>query len=178
METGAMVVDDDVVELTPPLGISCDGRMVVDEGVSPSEGRDPVHPATRARATTRPVRPAATLERAGIEGCGTGGTVVAPVAAPTAFAHLTNQSIESRPMEINGISAIITGGASGLGEATSRHLASLGAKVVVADLDRQQEKGEALAKELASLANFSREQLKQARADKFLAIGRKLEEKR
>ncbi|MGE0235605.1 acetyl-CoA carboxylase carboxyltransferase subunit alpha [Methylocystis sp.] len=38
--------------------------------------------------------------------------------------------------------------------------------------------GEALAKELADLANFSREQLKQARADKFLGIGRKLDEKR
>ncbi|MBM3551815.1 MAG: acetyl-CoA carboxylase carboxyltransferase subunit alpha [Alphaproteobacteria bacterium] len=38
--------------------------------------------------------------------------------------------------------------------------------------------GEALAKELAHLANFSREQLKQARAEKFMAIGRKLEEKR
>ena len=54
-------------------------------------------------------------------------------------------------MEINGISAIVTGGASGLGEATARHLASLGAKVVVADLDRQQEKGEALAKELGGV---------------------------
>ncbi len=51
-------------------------------------------------------------------------------------------------MEINGISAIVTGGASGLGEATSRHLASLGAKVVVADLDRQADKGGALAQEL------------------------------
>ncbi|HEY8123976.1 MAG TPA: acetyl-CoA carboxylase carboxyltransferase subunit alpha [Methylocystis sp.] len=38
--------------------------------------------------------------------------------------------------------------------------------------------GEALAKELAGLANFSREQLKQLRAEKFLAMGRKLEEKR
>ena len=54
-------------------------------------------------------------------------------------------------MEINGISAIVTGGASGLGEATARHLASLGAKVVVADLDRQQEKGEALAAEIGGV---------------------------
>lgn len=38
--------------------------------------------------------------------------------------------------------------------------------------------GEALAKELADLANFSREQLKLARAEKFMGIGRKLEEKR
>ena len=54
-------------------------------------------------------------------------------------------------MEINGISAIITGGASGLGEATSRHLASLGAKVVVADLEGQREKGEALAAEIGGV---------------------------
>ena len=38
--------------------------------------------------------------------------------------------------------------------------------------------GDALAKELADLANYSREQLRHARADKFLAMGRKLEEKR
>ena len=54
-------------------------------------------------------------------------------------------------MEINGISAIVTGGASGLGEATSRLLASQGAKVVVADLGNQAEKGEALAKEIGGV---------------------------
>jgi NAD(P)-dependent dehydrogenase (short-subunit alcohol dehydrogenase family) len=51
-------------------------------------------------------------------------------------------------MELNGISAVITGGASGLGAATARRLSEHGAKVVLADLDRQQDKGEALAKEL------------------------------
>ena len=51
-------------------------------------------------------------------------------------------------MELNGISAIVTGGASGLGEATCRLLAARGAKVVVADLDRQVAAGEALAKEI------------------------------
>ncbi len=49
-------------------------------------------------------------------------------------------------MELNGTSAIVTGGASGLGEATARLLAARGVGVVVADL--QDEKGEALAKEL------------------------------
>jgi NAD(P)-dependent dehydrogenase (short-subunit alcohol dehydrogenase family) len=49
-------------------------------------------------------------------------------------------------MDIKGTSAIVTGGASGLGEATSRLLTARGAKVVVADL--QDDKGEALAKEL------------------------------
>jgi NAD(P)-dependent dehydrogenase (short-subunit alcohol dehydrogenase family) len=54
-------------------------------------------------------------------------------------------------MEINGFSAIVTGGASGLGEATSRLLAERGAKVVVMDLDRQQEKGDKLAAEIGGL---------------------------
>jgi NAD(P)-dependent dehydrogenase (short-subunit alcohol dehydrogenase family) len=49
-------------------------------------------------------------------------------------------------MELMGTSAIVTGGASGLGEATARRLTARGAKVVVADL--QADKGEALAKEL------------------------------
>ncbi|MBI2711027.1 MAG: SDR family NAD(P)-dependent oxidoreductase [Actinobacteria bacterium] len=49
-------------------------------------------------------------------------------------------------MDINGISAIVTGGASGLGEATARLLAERGAKVVVADMNA--DKGEAVAKEI------------------------------
>jgi NAD(P)-dependent dehydrogenase (short-subunit alcohol dehydrogenase family) len=51
-------------------------------------------------------------------------------------------------MEIKGVSAIVTGGASGIGAASVRLLAKGGAKVVIADLDRQQEVGEALAKEV------------------------------
>ena len=54
-------------------------------------------------------------------------------------------------MEINGISAVITGGASGLGEATCRLLADKGMKVVVMDLDRQQDKGDQLAKEIGGI---------------------------
>jgi NAD(P)-dependent dehydrogenase (short-subunit alcohol dehydrogenase family) len=49
-------------------------------------------------------------------------------------------------MDINGISAIVTGGASGIGEACARQLADRGAKVVIADL--QDDKGNALATEL------------------------------
>jgi NAD(P)-dependent dehydrogenase (short-subunit alcohol dehydrogenase family) len=49
-------------------------------------------------------------------------------------------------MDLNGISAIVTGGASGIGEACARQLAGRGAKVVVADL--QDEKGNALASEI------------------------------
>ena len=49
-------------------------------------------------------------------------------------------------MEIEGTSALVAGGASGLGEATARALAERGAHVVVADLNA--EKGEALASEI------------------------------
>ncbi|MFL6088768.1 MAG: SDR family NAD(P)-dependent oxidoreductase [Aeromicrobium sp.] len=49
-------------------------------------------------------------------------------------------------MDIAGASAIVTGGASGIGEACARRLASLGATVIVADLNA--DKGEALAKEI------------------------------
>jgi NAD(P)-dependent dehydrogenase (short-subunit alcohol dehydrogenase family) len=46
-------------------------------------------------------------------------------------------------MEVQGQSAIVTGGASGLGEASARLLAKLGARVVV--LDRQRELGSRVA---------------------------------
>jgi NAD(P)-dependent dehydrogenase (short-subunit alcohol dehydrogenase family) len=52
-------------------------------------------------------------------------------------------------MDLNGTSAVVTGGASGLGEATSRLLAGRGVRVVVADL--QADKGEILAKEIGGL---------------------------
>ncbi len=49
-------------------------------------------------------------------------------------------------MDINGVSALVTGGASGIGAATARLLAAKGARVIVGDL--QAEAGEALAKEI------------------------------
>ena len=54
-----------------------------------------------------------------------------------------------RAMEINGASAIVTGGASGIGAAAARQLADKGAVVVVADL--QADKGEALAQEIGGV---------------------------
>jgi NAD(P)-dependent dehydrogenase (short-subunit alcohol dehydrogenase family) len=54
-------------------------------------------------------------------------------------------------MQIDGSSAIVAGGASGLGEATARHLAARGALVTIADVN--DEKGAALASELG--AEFS-----------------------
>lgn len=55
-------------------------------------------------------------------------------------------------MEIQALSVVVTGGASGLGGATVRRLHSAGAKVVIAD--RNVEVGAALAKELGSNAQF------------------------
>jgi NAD(P)-dependent dehydrogenase (short-subunit alcohol dehydrogenase family) len=52
-------------------------------------------------------------------------------------------------MDINGKTAIVTGGASGIGAAAARQLAAKGATVVVADL--QADKGEALAKEIGGV---------------------------
>ena len=53
-------------------------------------------------------------------------------------------------MQVKGHVALITGGASGLGEATARALAALGAKVGI--LDMNAERAEAVAKELGGVA--------------------------
>lgn len=49
-------------------------------------------------------------------------------------------------MDINGISAVVTGGASGLGEATARMLAGNGAQVALFDMNA--ERGEKVAREI------------------------------
>src|SRR6476469_8727295 len=56
------------------------------------------------------------------------------------------RGLSSPCIDINGASAIVTGGASGIGAAAARALAARGAKVLVADL--QEEKGKALADEI------------------------------
>lgn len=55
-------------------------------------------------------------------------------------------------MEIRDSVFVVTGGGSGLGAATARHLVEQGAKVVLADLNAQA--GEAMAAELGSQARF------------------------
>ena len=57
-------------------------------------------------------------------------------------------------MEIQGKAFMVTGGASGLGEATARLLAASGGNVVVMDLN--EEKGEALAEELGAQGRFAK----------------------
>jgi len=49
-------------------------------------------------------------------------------------------------MEIRGLAAIVTGGASGLGKATAAMLAANGAKVTIFDLN--EEAGQSAAKEM------------------------------
>ncbi|GAA0390657.1 SDR family oxidoreductase [Microbispora corallina] len=78
-------------------------------------------------------------------------------------------------MDLNGAAAIISGGASGLGEATARELARIGATVVIADLNA--ERGKALADELGGVfaqTDVSDEGSVQAAVDAAVATSRPL----
>jgi len=55
-------------------------------------------------------------------------------------------------MRLDNYTALITGGASGIGEATVRLFAERGAQVIIADLDEA--RGKALETELAGKAEF------------------------
>ena len=75
-------------------------------------------------------------------------------------------------MEINGVSAIVTGAASGIGAACARQLAAKGAKVVVADLNADQ--GEALAKEIGGAfapVDVTKTEQIEAAVDQALELG-------
>lgn len=52
-------------------------------------------------------------------------------------------------MNVNGVAAVVTGAASGLGEATARELARRGAKVAV--FDRDLDRGEKVAREIGGI---------------------------
>ena len=80
-------------------------------------------------------------------------------------------------MELSGTVALITGGASGLGEACGRLLTQNGGKVVLVDLAK--EKGEALAAELGAAAVYAQADVTdpdsvQAAVDKAVATFGKL----
>ncbi len=75
-------------------------------------------------------------------------------------------------MELEGASVLVTGGASGIGEASARRLAVLGARPVIADLN--EEKGKAVAEELKGTfvkCDVSSEEDAQAAVDACLALG-------
>ncbi|MDC6132548.1 SDR family NAD(P)-dependent oxidoreductase, partial [Burkholderia gladioli] len=75
-------------------------------------------------------------------------------------------------MELRDNVFLITGGASGLGAGTARMLAGAGAKVVLADLNR--EAGEALARELGGLftaCNVTREDDAKAAVEAATGLG-------
>ncbi|HEY2579927.1 MAG TPA: SDR family NAD(P)-dependent oxidoreductase [Streptosporangiaceae bacterium] len=75
-------------------------------------------------------------------------------------------------MELNGTAAIISGGASGLGEATARELAAAGSRVVIADLN--EERGKAIASELGGLfvrTDVADEESVQAAVDAAAGLG-------
>ena len=52
-------------------------------------------------------------------------------------------------IDLNGSSSLVTGGASGIGEASARQLAAAGSRVVIADLN--EERGQVVASELGGL---------------------------
>ncbi len=72
-------------------------------------------------------------------------------------------------MNLQGSSALVTGGASGLGEATVRRLHARGARVVI--VDRDAKRGEALAAELGERARFAAADVTSA-AEVEAAVGR------
>lgn len=75
-------------------------------------------------------------------------------------------------MEINGASAIVTGGASGIGAAVVRRLAAQGATVVIADLNA--DKGEALASEVGGAfvaVDVTKTEQNQAAVEKAVEMG-------
>ena len=77
-------------------------------------------------------------------------------------------------MDLTEASAVITGGASGIGEASARKLSALGARCVIVDL--QDDKGEAVAKELGGLyvkADVANEEQVQAAMDAAMEMLKK-----
>jgi NAD(P)-dependent dehydrogenase (short-subunit alcohol dehydrogenase family) len=75
-------------------------------------------------------------------------------------------------MELNGVAAVVSGGASGLGEATVRGLAAAGCRVVVADLN--EDEGKAVAEAVGGefvRTDVSDEQSVQAAVDAAASAG-------
>ena len=76
-------------------------------------------------------------------------------------------------MDLEGIGAFVAGGASGLGEATARELATRGARVAIADLN--EERGAALAEGESVLENAAQEPEITDLADMLIKMGARIE---
>ncbi|MEZ4354857.1 MAG: SDR family NAD(P)-dependent oxidoreductase [Myxococcota bacterium] len=75
-------------------------------------------------------------------------------------------------MDLNATSSIVTGGASGIGLATARRLAALGARVVIVDMN--EDKGQAAAKEVGGVfakADVANEEQVQAAIEAAAKLG-------
>ena len=75
-------------------------------------------------------------------------------------------------MELEGASVLVTGGASGIGEASARRLAVLGARPVIADLN--EDKGKAVAEDLNGVfvkTDVADPEQAQAAVDQALSLG-------
>src|SRR6185369_3610084 len=98
--------------------------------------------------------------------------------APAAGAPLMRRGNRGRyapRMELNGTSAVISGGASGLGEATARVLAAAGVTVVIADLNES--RGKQIADEIGgqfARTDVTDETSVQAAVDLAVATGEPL----
>src|SRR5512133_2763702 len=80
---------------------------------------------------------------------------LARVGAPSygGYCSVTNPEGAPTSMDIAGVTALVTGGASGLGLATATRLVSGGASVVVVDLPRAA--GTEVAEQLGNRARFA-----------------------
>jgi len=80
---------------------------------------------------------------------GRGGSVVKPAVAPHLRAVSTGGFCggvaEGGRMRFDGLAAVVTGGGSGLGAATAAHLAGLGCKVAVVDINQAAAEAQAAA---------------------------------
>jgi len=79
-------------------------------------------------------------------------TVIVPISESKRFKNHYFSLKGGRRMEIKGCCAVVTGGASGLGEATVRCLVSDGAKAVILDFD--EDRGKQVAAELGDSVIF------------------------
>src|SRR5437763_1079548 len=88
----------------------------------------------------------ARFRRSAGSNAGIAGTRRFPRLKRLAFQAGCYNSLMNTPLNLDGRKALVTGGASGIGEATCRALAGAGASVLIVDVDRP--RAEQLAREL------------------------------